>query len=131
MAFPVDIRFVKQAELKLGRKLPLGYVARLCRNNGGDVAAGTDRWHLHPIFDDSDRARLKRTCNDIVRETARAQNMPDFPQRALAIGNNGGGDLLILVADEQSNCYSEAVYWWDHETGDLCKVADMFEELSG
>lgn len=129
MAFPLDMQFVKRAEAKLGRKLPLGYVAHMCRDNGGEVSAGTDFWNLFPIFDDSDRKRLKRTCNDIVRETASARQWPDFPNEALAIGNNGGGDLLVLLAEAEDR-YTETVYWWDHETGDLHRVADGFEELS-
>src|SRR5271168_1335657 len=109
MAFPVDIQFVKRAEAKLGRKLPLGYVVKMCRDNGGEVDAGTDHWWLHPIFDDSDRKRLKRTCNDIVRETASAREWPDFPPNALAIGHNGGGDKLVLLADPKASLYFDEV----------------------
>jgi len=131
MGFPVDIQFVKRAEAKLGRKLPLGYVAKMCRNNGGGVTAGPDCWYLYPIFDDSDRKHLKRTCNDIARETASAREWPDFPSNALAIGHNGGGDLLVLLTQADTDRYGDAVYWWDHETGELNKIADAFEELSG
>ena len=130
MAFPLDIEFVKRVEANLGRKLPLGYVVRMSRENGGGVIAGPDHWGLYPIFDDSDRKRLKRTCNDIVRETASAREWPDFPPEALAIGDNGGGDHLVLLPDPQSDRFADAVYWWDHETGGLEKVADDFEELS-
>jgi len=130
MPFPLDIQFVKRAEAKLGRKLPLGYVVRMTRENGGGVTADGEHWSLHPIFDDSDRKHLKRTCNDIVRETTSAREWPDFPPEALAIGNNGGGDVLILLADPKSDRYADAVYWWDHETGELTKVADDFQELS-
>jgi hypothetical protein len=130
MAFPLDIQFVKRAEARLGRKLPLGYVVKMCRDNSGQVATGDDEWQLYPIFDDSDRKRLKRTCNDIVRETASARDWPGFPPGALAIGSNGGGDHLVLLADPETDRYTEAVYWWDHETDALHKVADAFEELS-
>jgi hypothetical protein len=129
MPFPLDIQFVKRAQAKLGRKLPHGYVAKMCRDNGGEVATRTDTWWLFPIFDDSDRKRLKRTCNDIVRETASACKRPDFPTNALAIGHNGGGDMLVLLADPATDRYADVVYWWDHETGELSQVADAFEEL--
>src|ERR1022692_1274777 len=100
MPFPVDIEFVKRAEAKLGRKLPLGYVGKMCQHNGGEVIAGSDCWQLHRIFDDSDKKRLKRTCNDIARETRVARELTfDFPPSALVIGANGGGDLLVLLAD--------------------------------
>ena len=131
MAFRLDIQFVKRTEAKLGRKLPLGYVAKMCRDNGGEVAADPDQWLLYPIFDDSDRKRLKRTCNDIVHETALAREWPDFPPEALAIGNNGGGDKLVLMADPLSDHYADTVYWWDHETGEVNRVADAFEYLLG
>jgi hypothetical protein len=58
MAFPLDIQFVKRAESKLGRKLPLGYVARICRDNGSQVRTTTDAWSLFPILDDSDRVTV-------------------------------------------------------------------------
>lgn len=129
MPFPLDVQLVKRAEAKLGRKLPLDYIGKMCRANGGQVKAGIDCWQLYPIFDDSDRRRLKRTCYDIIRETKAAQEWPDFPQDALAIGSNGGGDQLVLLADPSSVRYADAVYWWDHETGELTKVADDFSEL--
>jgi SMI1 / KNR4 family (SUKH-1) len=99
VAFPLDIGFVKRAEAKLGRKLPLGYVARMCRDNGGVVDASAESWFLYPIFDDSDRTRLKRTCNDIIRETESAREWRDFPPNAVAIANNGGGDQLVFLVD--------------------------------
>ena len=95
MAFPLDIQFVTALEAKLGRKLPLGYVAKMCRDNGGEVAAGTDHWWLYPIFDDSDRKRLKRTCNDIVRETASAREWPDFPAEASPLGTTAAAISLF------------------------------------
>ena len=131
MPFPLDVRFVRAAEAKLGRSLPLGYVARMCRDNGGSVEVGEDLFELHPILDTTDRKRLARSCNDILRETAAAREyQPDqFPPDALAIGNNGGSDLLVLLPDPAGGRYADAVYWWDHETGELHPAADAFEEL--
>lgn len=60
MPFPLDIQFVKRTEAKLGRRLPPDYVIRMCRENGGNVHAADDAWELYPIFDDSDRRRLRR-----------------------------------------------------------------------
>lgn len=131
MPFPIEIERVKRTEAKLGRKLPLGYSARMCQDNGGSIVAGPDSWELHPILDDSDKKRLKRTCNDIFRETKAARERPGFPENALAIGSNGGGDLLVLLADSASDRYADAVYWRDPETDELAKVADDFLELKG
>ena len=90
---------------------------------------GPDVWELHPIFDDSDRKRLKRTCNDIVRETTSAREWHGFPPEAAAIGGNGSGDRLILLPDPNSGRFGDAVFWWDHETGEINQVASNFWEL--
>ena len=128
MPFPVAVEYVRKTEAMLGRKLPPGYVIRLCRENGGEVLTDGDVWQLHPIFDDSDRTRLKRTCNDLVRETVVARKWPDFPPEAVAIGENGGGDRLILLPADEGR-YGDVVYWWDHETGEIHQVADDFADL--
>ena len=54
MPFPLDIQFIKGAEERLGRSLPHAYKARMLRENGGDLLAGTDSWQLFPILDDSE-----------------------------------------------------------------------------
>jgi hypothetical protein len=129
MPFPLDIQFVRQAEAKLGRKLPLGYVARRCQENGGEVSVGRDVFFLYPILDSSDRKRLARTCNDIVRETAQAKRWPGFPPDAVAIGHNGGGDKLVFLPEPGTARFADAVYWWDHETDELHLAADAIEDL--
>ena len=130
MPFPVDIKIVTETQRKLGVKFPPAYVNAMVKSNGGRVDAPPDVWTLYPIFDSSDKNRLKRTCNDVVRETQFARDWPDFPPNAVAIGANGGGDQLILIPQpDDSELLSHAVYWWDHETGDICKVADDFGDL--
>ena len=97
MPFPVDIKFVTETERKLGVKFPPAYLNAMVKSNGGGVEAAPDYWHLYPIFDTSDKKRLKRTCNDVIRETKSANDWPDFPPNAVAIGANGGGDQLIMI----------------------------------
>ena len=128
MPFPVDIKYVKQTEEKLGVRFPPAFVIRMVNMNGGSVAADRDHWQLYPIFDTSDRNRLKRTCNDVVRETELARDWPDFPDSAVAIGANGGGDQLVFVQGEEKRL-SHKVYLWDHETIKLTTCADDFSEL--
>jgi len=130
MPFPVDVSFVKATESKLGVTFPLAFVARMTSANGGEVQADGDVWQLHPFLDTSDRTRLKRTCNDIVREMKVAKDWPDFPANGIAIGANGSGDLLVLLASPSSpDRLQDAAYVWDHETGDLSKVAEDLAEL--
>ena len=130
MPFPVDVKYVQRAEQRLGVEFPAAYVVRMCRQNGGGVIAADDCWHLFPIFDDSDKKRLRRTCNDVVRETVKAGEWLGFPENAIAIASNGTGDKLVLVRDhDDPGRLEHAAYWWDHETDELTRVAADFSEL--
>jgi hypothetical protein len=131
MPFPVDSVFIDRAAERLGIRLPLSYIAHMQRSNGGEVEAADDTWQLYPIFDDSDKTRIKRTCNDIVRETKVAREWPGFPADAVTIGDNGTGDKLVLVPNDSGDRLAEVVYRWDHETGELTAVAEDFGELAG
>jgi hypothetical protein len=130
MPFPVDIMYVHEAERKLGVKFPASFVTKMARLNGGQVQTSVDIWQLHPFQDPSDRKRLARTCNDIVRETLAARKRPGFPPEAVSVGENGGGDELILLPQsDRPDLLSHEVYWWDHETDEIHKLADDFSEL--
>ena len=133
MPFPVDITFIEQAEEKLAMRFPMSFKARMAKNNGGSVttnAGWEEHWNLFPFFDTSDKTRLKRTCNDIIRETASAHDRPGFPSDAVAIGDNGGGDVLILLPDsDDPTRLGDAIFWWDHETDAIEQVGDDFLEL--
>ena len=131
MPFPVDIKYVKETERKMGVKFPPSYVTRIVRANGGEVSTPPDAWILYPIFDTSDKKRLKRTCNDVARQTKSAKEWPDFPPDAVAIGGNGCGDQLIFIPQPDAPALlAHEVYWWDHETGAIDMVADDFGDLS-
>ena len=131
MAFPVEERFIVETEKKLGVKLPPDYVKKMMKLNGGEVQTPPDAWVLYPIFDTSDKKRLKRTCNDVVRETQSAREWTGFPDDAVAIGSNGCGDQLVLLRDNNSpDVLGDEVFWWDHETGALNLVAPRFADLA-
>jgi hypothetical protein len=103
---------------------------KMIRENGGSVRAADDIWWLYPIFDSSDKKRIARTCNDIVRETRKMREWPRFPAGAVAIASNGTADQLILMPKEESkHDLNSAVFWWHYETGEVRKVADDFAEL--
>jgi hypothetical protein len=128
MAFTTEQKFITRAEAALGRRLPNAYVTRMLRSNGGSVEIDGDDWVMHPVLDDSDRKRLARTCNDIVRETTAALKWTNFPRSAVAIGANGSGDLLVLIAGGDDQC-GEAVYVWEHETGEVRQIAPSVAAL--
>src|SRR5215470_9834024 len=127
MPFDLAERFISMAEEKLGAPLPSSYRQAMMASNGGEVAAHDDVWNLHPILDGSDRKRLLRSCNDILRETRVMRDWPDWPENAVAIADNGTGDKLLFL--RESRLYGPEVYVWLHDTGDLIMVAQSFSEL--
>jgi hypothetical protein len=119
MPFPATEEQIAAAERELGVTFPDDLRARLLADNGGDVAV--DDWPevltLYPVWDDSDRARIRRTANHVVRENrpemlGELRELDAFPADAIAIGASGGGDLLVLLADGRYAI-------WDHEPAEL------------
>lgn len=131
MPFPVDIKYIHEAEQKLGVTFPASFVSHMVKHNGGLVRTDVDEFQLYPFLDSSDRKRLARTCNDIVRETKNCRDWTGFPPEAVAIGGNGGGDHLVFLPQTRSpQLLDHSVWWWDHETGELNLVGDDFQCLS-
>lgn len=125
MPFPVDEKWINEAETKLGFILPLSYRQTISKENGGHITINGETWDLYPIWDKSDRKRLKRTCNDIVHETEVCIDCIGFPSKAVSIATNGCGDQLILLLENQnSNKLQETIYFWSHETGKYKPVMD-------
>jgi len=127
MPFNLDERFIIAAEQQLAVPLPHSYRQAMMTSNGGQVIAYDDVWELHPILDTSDRRRVKRSCNDILHETAFMRGWPGWPENALAIGSNGGGDRLVLLKANRG--YEPTVYVFLHDTSELVAVADVFSDL--
>lgn len=89
-------------------------------DNGGEVTLGDEAWFLYPVFDDTDKKRLKRTYQDVVHETTETRGWPGFPEGGVAIAGNGGGDL----PNDGGDALREAVFVFDHETTELTVVAE-------
>ena len=130
MPFPVDEKFILQAEQKLSVRFPASFRERMMKDNGGEVETSPNAWQLYPFMDTSDKKRLKRTCNDITRETASARQWDSFPRDAVTVGANGCGDQLVLIPTDDPAVLQDAVFWWNHETGEIHKVADDFKEMT-
>jgi hypothetical protein len=130
MPFPVDPKYIRATEEKLSTTFPSMFTGKMITANGGSIEAADDEWLLYPFLDSSDEKRIARTCNDIVLETTRMRNWSNFPPGAVAIGGNGTANQLILLPKAESlNELGPAVYWWDHETGEVHKMAEDLAEL--
>ena len=128
MPFPIDTSEMVKTEQRLGKALPPAYTAKMRLENGGEVVVDGEPGFLHPLLDESSTKRMTRTCNDVIRETGAAREWPDFPPEALAIADNGGGDRLVFLPNDERR-YGDEVYRWDHETGEVEAVAKDFTSL--
>src|SRR3990170_4663917 len=127
MPFPVDEIYIKQTEEKLGVEFSPSFKTKMMLDNGGELATEEDDWQLFPFFDSSDKKRLSRTSNDIVRETEMSKKWPNFPDDCIAIASNGTGDLLVFKREfPQTKKLEDRVYFWSHETEELDIVSSSF-----
>lgn len=129
MPFPVEEKFIEKAEQELGVRFPDSFRQKMMANNGEGVEVETDYFELHPIYDTSNKKRIKRTCNSIVHETKTAHEQYRLPGNLIVIGNNGGGDVLVYQAREDGSL-DPTIYWFDHETEELVFAASDFSELA-
>jgi SMI1 / KNR4 family (SUKH-1) len=114
-------------EDRLAARLPQSYRSAMLGSNGGEICMSGDVWQLHPIEDKSDRKRLSRSANHVIRQTQECQEWPNFSPIALVIASNGSGDQLIFL--KGADTFGPEVYLWAHETGKMQKVADDFSEF--
>lgn len=128
MPFDLDESFISAAEQLLGATLPEAYRGTMLKKNGGELEIEDDVWQQYPIADTSDRKRISRTINHIIKETQHLKSWPGFPEEAVAIAGNGSGDQLVLLKAGAS--FGQEIYIWAHETGQLQKIANNFSALT-
>ena len=108
----------------------VGPSARLKRDNGAEAYEPSGYvWSLHPVNDDSDRRRLMRSFNDIVRETEVARQWPGFPVEGVTVGADDTGNFLVLLPAGEG-AFGDTVYVFDHETREVEPIAESFDELA-
>lgn len=130
MPWPVEQKYIDEAQLALGTRFPRNLVARLRKLNGGEVRHEGQTWWFHPVWDKSDKRRLSRTSNDIVRETAYARTLPEFPPGGVVIAKGVGPERLILLPSEDDpDQLAEEIYDWDpqHHEGPEYVAASIMD----
>lgn len=128
MAFPVDEKFIEQAELELGVRFPASFRNKMMQMNGGSIEILGDVYDLHPFYDTSDKKRLKRSCNCIVRETQTARQHYGLPVDLILIARSGGGDSLCFQILESGEL-DQHVYLQRHDADELLQVAAEFSAM--
>ena len=129
MPFPVELKYIEALEADLQLKFPEKFKQRMQLNNGGELDSEEFEFELYPFWDRKDRKRISRTCNHIGSETQGARQWPGFPPTAVAIGGDGFGNQLVLLVKGGAGLLSEELFIWDHESGELRKIADSIEAI--
>jgi len=96
MPFPVSQSHIDLEEKKIGRSLPVPLRERLHGDNEDEIGVDDDIFYLHPVWDPTDRKRMKRSAGHIARETAVGRKLVGFPADAVSVAVNSYGDRLIL-----------------------------------
>ena len=128
MPFPIDEKYIKETESELNVEFPIEFKTRMTKSNGGELVTDEFEFELFPFFDKSDKKRISRTCNHIGLETKNAREWNGFPENGIAIGSDGFGDLIILTHSGKGKL-TDKVYYWNHENGQIEKIAESINEL--
>ena len=131
MAFDVSEKYVIETEQKLGVVFPKSYRDSIMEINGGMVVSpqGEEEgvWFLFSICDKSDKNRLRRTAQDIVRENEAAWNYYGMPDNLYSIG--GDNSEYIVFQKTQSGKLDDAVYLY-HPSYGVKLLSSDFSELT-
>jgi len=128
MPFPVEEKYIIQTETELEVKFPPQFRNRMIKVNGGELFKDTFEFELYPFFDKSSRKMISRTCNHIGLETKKAREWSNFPDNGIAIAADGLGNQLILTHNGDGKL-EEELYVWDHEIGQVKKIAETINEF--
>ena len=128
MPFPLEEKYIIETESDLNVKFPAEFKKRMIKSNGGELAPDEFGFELYPFFDKSDKKRISRTCNHIGLETKNARKWDGFPENGIAIASDGFGNQIILIHNGNS-VLTDEIYFWDHETREIEKIADSINEM--
>ena len=108
----------------MGRTFPDVLRQRLKSENGGQIDdANEGYWFLYPVYDDSDRRRIGRSANHVVKETERRRSWADgFPQDAIVVAEDQEGNAIVLLSGDDN------FYIWDHELRETEPIELLFDE---
>jgi hypothetical protein len=127
---------LRAVERQLGCQLPEGYAAAMHTHNGGELPTESDLWELYPIPGWPEQRVGHNAYGDLVSETFARRGRSLFPEGAVALADNGLGDQLCFLPDVDLQLepgalqvLAPALWFWQHDTGELERLADAFESL--
>lgn len=123
----IEATYIQECEEELGAKFPESYRRAMLEQNGGLIELDSLEWTLVPIFDPTEPRELSAFDSHVISETKLGSKWNGFPNNAVVIACNMFGDYLILLRWGQK--FSNRVYLWDHDVGELWCVANDMSEL--
>ena len=128
MPFPIEEKYIINAEKELGADFPADYRVAMMKSNGMEIEIKEfGLWTFFPIFNTADKKLIKRTANHILHENKQAHQWPNFPSDGLAIASDDCGNFLIFK--RTANKIFDEIYDWDHETGETALISPSFSKL--
>lgn len=109
----VSEELICNSEKKLGAKFPDQYRELIMVANKPEIG----EWQFYPIKDPNN---IKRTFDDVIRANLDINNRSQVYD-LIFIAENGTGDQLCFKV--QNNIMLEPVFIWEHENGNLNKIA--------
>jgi hypothetical protein len=130
MPFPVEEKYIIETEKELNIIFPSHFKNRMKKINGGDLISEKNAYEfeLFPFYDQSDQKSIGRTYNHIGSETENARKMPNFPNDAVAIGDDGCGNYIILIP-ENDKILSEKIYLLRYEYEEFEEIATSIKNF--
>ena len=110
--WPIRQEDIRAAERELGVCFPGSYAAGMQRANGGEVTFGGLVWTLCPFMDRSERKKLLRTSNDVVRETSRFRGIGWFPPTGVVIATVDSHCLFLSRRNEHPELEDTVLAWF-------------------
>ena len=121
---------LRREEERLGVRLGDALRRTLRWDNGFELELRGALWVLHPVFDDSSRQAIARTCDHLARVNQHLRESPLgelVPEAHLAIASSQDGDLLLSPV--RDDALAEEVWLWGLRGGALERVVGDVEEL--
>jgi hypothetical protein len=122
---PAEEKQITDTESTLKIKFPPSYRERMLKENGGDVKAGDEVYHLIPVGDLAGAG-----AENVVSATKERKKNYTYPNDGTAFAVNDAGDTLVFVKEYyHSDRLKNGVFLWNKKIGFVKRLAEDFSKL--
>ena len=114
-------QWLHKFEEKFKTQLPIEYYNWIEKNLGKEIVLDNTTWRiLSPHSEDG-----------LAYTTERFRKWPGFPEKAVTIASDAGGNQLVFKFDPRTEKLGKTVFIWDHESGALYRGSENLESITG